>query len=243
MCIRDSPITVSAAVTVTGTYKIQYQLTFAQSGIGGDTGANTVVTVAGSPKAAGVLPFSDWFDAGSSVTYSYQATVDTSPASGKRYALTTPAPTPASPITVSAAVTVTGTYKIQYQLTFAQSGIGGDTGANTVVTVAGSPKAAGVLPFSDWFDAGSSVTYSYENTVNTSPASGKRYALTTPAPSPASPITVSAAATITGTYKIQYRLTFAQSGIGNDTGANTIVTVAGSPKAAGVLPFSDWFDA
>src|SRR2546422_4942070 len=73
-----------------------------------------------------------------------------------------PAASPASPIAVSGAATITGTYKVQFQLTFAQSGIGGDS-TGTVVTVAGSAKTAAALPFSDWFDSGSSVTYSYSD--------------------------------------------------------------------------------
>src|SRR5207245_2630420 len=109
---------------------------------------------------------------------------------GKRYALTTPAPSPVSPITVSGAATITGTYKVQFQLTFAQSGIGGDS-TGTIVTVAGSPQAT--LPYSAYFDSGASVTYGYSPIVGSTVA-GKRYALTTPAATPASPITVSGAA-------------------------------------------------
>src|SRR5439155_190621 len=72
---------------------------------------------------------------------------------GQRYTLTTPAPSPASPITVSGAATITGTYKVQFQLTFVQSGIGADS-TGTAVTVAGNPKTAGDLPFSAFYDAG-----------------------------------------------------------------------------------------
>jgi hypothetical protein len=151
-------ITVPASpTTYTANFTTQYQLTFAQSGISGDTGANTVVMVNGSPKAAGVLPFSDWFDSVSSLTYSYSDPVASS-VTGKRYALTTPAASPASPITVSGAATVTGTYKAQFQIIFAQSGIGADS-TGTAVTVAGRPKTASDLPFTtDWLDSGSNLT-------------------------------------------------------------------------------------
>ena len=234
-----SPITLLAPNTVTGTYKVQYQITFAQSGINGDS-TGTVVTVAGSPKTAAALPFSDWFDNGSSVTYTYSDPVS-STVSGKRYALTTPAASPASPITVSGSTTVTGIYKIQFQITFTQSGIGGDS-TGTVVTVAASPKTAAVLPFNDWFDNGSSLTYAYSDPVS-STIINKRYALTTPPPTPPSPITVSASITVTGTYKEQYRIIFAQSGIGGDS-TGPVVTVGGSPKTAGDLPFTtDWLDS
>src|SRR5437773_4603170 len=226
---------MSGAATIAGTYKVQFQLTFAQSGIGADS-TGTVVTVAGNPKTAGDLPFSAFYDPGVTVTYTYADPV-ASTVAGQRYVLTTPAATPASPITVSGAATITGTYKVQFQLTFVQSGIGADS-TGTAVTVAGNPKTAGDLPFSAFYDPGVTVTYAYADPVASSVA-GQRYALTTPAPSPASPITVSGAATITGTYKVQFQLTFAQSGIGAASRGRA-VTVAGNPKTAGaraVTPF------
>ena len=166
-------------------------------------------------------------DAGDSVAYDYKSPVASTTA-GKRYVLTTPAPAPASPFTASAATTVTGTYKVQYEITIAQSGIGGDTTA-TVVSVDGADKTRADLPFSKWVDAGDSVAYDYKSPVASTTA-GKRYVLTTPAPAPASPFTASAATTVTGTYKVQYEITIAQSGIGGDTTA-TVVSVDGPTDA------------
>jgi hypothetical protein len=199
-------VTMNAPKSLTANYIVQYQLTFTAAGtipIGGasETGANTVVTVAGNTKTAGNLPFSDWFDSGSSVTYSFSDPVS-STVVGKRYALTAPAPTPASPITVSGAATITGTYKTQFQLTFAQNGIGSDTGANTVVTVAGNAKSAGNLLFSEWFDAGASVQYSFATLISTVPISDKQYELMNVSSLPASPVMVSGAMTITGEYSL-----------------------------------------
>ena len=229
---------VSAAVTITGAYKTQFELVFSQAGIGADS-TGTVVTVAGSAKTAADLPFiTDWIDSGDTVEYAYGTPV-ASTVAGKRYVLTAPAPAPASPITVTSPTAVTGTYKTQFELTFAQGGIGGDS-SGTVVTVDGSLKTAANLPFSDWFDAGASVSYTFATPVATTSAT-KRYVLTSPAPAPASPVTVAGTATIAGTYKTQFELTFTQSGIGGDS-TGTVVTVAGAPKAAGDLPFADWFD-
>ena len=233
-----SPFTASAATTVTGTYKVQYEITIAQSGIGGDTTA-TVVSVDGADKTRADLPFSKWVDAGDSVAYDYKSPVASTTA-GKRYVLTTPAPAPASPFTASAATTVTGTYKVQYEITIAQSGIGGDTTA-TVVSVDGADKTRADLPFSKWVDAGDSVAYDYKSPVASTTA-GKRYVLTTPAPAPASPFTASAATTVTGTYKVQYRVRYDQSGITLATGTNTIVTVDGASKVTMDLPFDKWYD-
>src|SRR3989449_11734458 len=134
---------------------------------------------------------------------------------------------------MSGAATITGTYKVQFQLTFVQSGIGADS-TGTVVTVAGNPKTAGDLPFSAFYDPGVTVTYAYADPV-ASTVAGQRYARTTPAPSPASPVTVSGAATIAATYKVQFQLTFAQSGIGADS-AGTGVTGGGNPQTPGDLP-------
>src|SRR5438876_811830 len=236
---QSGAFTASANSSVTANYTTQFQLTFAQSGIGGDS-TGSVVTINGSvTKTAAQLPFSAFFDSGATVTYTYADPV-ASTVAGQRYTLTTPAATPASPITVSGAAMITGTYKVQFQLTFAQSGIGADS-TGTVVTVAGNPKTAGDLPFSAFYDPGVTVTYTYADPV-ASTVAGQRYVLTTPATSPASPITVSGAATITGTYKVQFQLTFAQSGIGADS-TGTVVSVAGNPKTAAELPFSAFFDS
>jgi len=66
--------------------------------------------------------------------------------------------------------------------------------------VNGSPQS---LPYSTWFDSGSTLSYSYPSPVASSIAS-KRYILTSPAPSPYSPFTVSVPLTVTATYKAQY---------------------------------------
>src|SRR5439155_165650 len=138
--LPSSPITsVTSAVTVTGTYKTQWQITFKQTGIGGDTGSNTVVTVAGSPKAAGDLDYPTWVDNSSPLSFTWAATTATSPASGKRYAFVSSSP--ATLPSVTSAVTVTGTYKTQYYL--------------TIATVPGLAGRTNVLPTADaWYDSG-----------------------------------------------------------------------------------------
>ena len=246
---QSGSVLVNAAKAVTGNYVTQFRVSFDQSGIGGDTGTNTVVTVGGDAKAAGVLPFSAFHDAGSSVTFAYESLVQTAPASGKRYrwdTTTGDAAAQSGSVLVNAAKAVTGNYVTQFRVSFDQSGIGGDTGTNTVVTVGGDAKAAGVLPFSAFHDAGSSVTFAYESLVQTAPASGKRYrwdTTTGDAAAQSGSVLVNAAKAVTGNYVTQFRVSFDQSGIGGDTGTNTVVTVGGDAKAAGVLPFSAFHDA
>ena len=80
--------------------------------------------------------------------------------------------------------TVTGTYVAQYQVTFKQSGIGGDT-TSTVVTYSGTEAGVSVgptnltasqLPFSAFFDAGTTVSYTFASPV-ASTTTGKQYML------------------------------------------------------------------
>src|SRR5205823_11981168 len=87
------------------------------------------------------------------------------------------------------------------------------------------------------------TTWSFSSPVATSPASSKQYRLTS-APAVASSTIGSAQAgtTITGAYNTQWQVTFAQTGnptgLANDTGTNTIVTVDAAAKAEANLPFS-----
>ena len=136
---------MDAAKTVTANYIKEFLVTFAQSGIGGDTGTATVVTVLSEPMSAAQLPASQWIAEGTSVTYAYSAIVAAT--AGKRYVITTPAPSPASSFVATGALTVTGTYKTQYEVVFAQSGIGSDTGSYPVAQIGGVDKAAAALPF------------------------------------------------------------------------------------------------
>src|SRR5439155_3882712 len=176
-------------------YKTQWQITFKQTGIGGDTGPNTVVTVAGSPKVAGDFDYTTWVDDSSPLSFSWAATLATSPASGKRYAFVSSSP--ATLPSVTSAVTVAGTYKTQWQVTFKQTGIGGDTGSNTVVTVNGTPHPIADFDVMVWVDdTTGSATFGYAATVAAS--AGKQYVLSNSA-SLSSPITsVTAAMTVRG---------------------------------------------
>src|SRR2546426_6074090 len=193
-----------------------------------------------SPKTFVVL-------AGTSISYSYNSAIASTSAT-KQYRWSTTAgtgsaagrTTQSGSFTASVNSSVTANYTTQFQLTFVQSGIGGDS-TGSVVTINGSvTKTTAQLPFSAFFDSGATVTYAYADPV-ASTVAGQRYALTTPPPNPASPITVSGASTITGTYTSTDKRPVGQEGIGADS-TGTVVTVAGNPKTAGDLPFSAFFD-
>jgi FlaG/FlaF family flagellin (archaellin) len=199
-----SPITVTTPVTVTANYKTQYHVTFEQTGLDSDALAD-VLNVNSHSVIYADFSYSIWMDSGSSVSYSYYATVQSS-VQGKQFRLSS-VTGPSSPISVSGPATVTGNYVIQYGVTFAQSGLDSTANGAAVVNVNGFYELYGSLPYSIWVDSGAPVTYNYEGTVSSS-TSGKQFVLTG-VTGPSSPITVSSAITVTGNYKTQYQVTFA----------------------------------
>jgi len=224
-----SPLTIpNDPVTVYGHYKTQFYVTFDQSGIGGDSGTNTVVTIGGSPKKASDLPVSGWFDSGT--TYSYAAVVATSDP-GKQYVLEG-VTGPTSPINAGGAVT--GNYKTQYKVSFAQSG----SAVPPTVTYTADTDPTTAVPFDVWVKSGTEITYAYQGIVDGAP--GVRYVLISV--SPPSPQTVSGPMTITGTYKTQYQVTFYQSGVGSDF-TGTVAVVDASNYVRGDFPVSFWWDS
>jgi len=220
-----SGFSIGADTTITGTYKVQFQVTFDQTGLDG-TATGTVVTIGAVTKTKAQLPFPDWFDSGT--TYSYSDPVASSTA-GKRFRLDSVSP--ASPITGPG--TVYGNYVVQFQVTFDQTGLDADA-TGTVVTIGGSvTKTKAQLPFTDWFDSG--TTYSFSSPVSSSD-SGKQFRLDS-VTGQGSPISTSG--TITGNYKTQYQITFGQTGVGGDFAGN-IVKVDGNDYSS--LPHSLWLD-
>jgi hypothetical protein len=231
----SSPITVTGPVSVKGCYIKQYSVTFAQTGLD-STATGTVVTVNGNTKSYSQLPYVLWVDCGSTVTYSYASTVSSS-ATGKRFRLNS-VTGPASPITVTGATTVTGNYVNQFSVTFS-AGLD-PTATGTVLTVNGIPKTYADLPYVLWADSGSSITYSYNDPV-LSTTSGKRFRLTSVI-GPSSPFTVTGAVSVSGTYNIQFQVSFDQTGVGLDF-AGTVVTVDSVSYNRGALPVSFWWDS
>jgi hypothetical protein len=238
-----SPVT--SVQTSTGTYQKQYQVTFGQTGIGGDTGTNQVlaVTVNGTATpydASHLTTPSTWYDAGTALAWTYSSPVASTTA-GKQYVLDTavsPNPNPLGPIaSLDAPVSVSATYKTQYQVIFAESGLDADAGTLQVLSLSingGGPTSYNRtnLP-SEWYDAGSNLNYTYSSPITVN--AGEQFVLTSPSPnpSPAGPISnLSAATTVTGTYQKQWKLTFTVAGTNGDY-TGTVVTVGGTPVLAG----------
>ncbi len=231
-----SPITVTAPATVTAAYITQYSVTFGQTGLD-TTSTGTVLSINGAAKTYSQLPNMTWVDSGSSITYSYSAYVSNSN-SGKRFRLAS-VTGPSSPILVLGPTTVTASYTTQYSVTFGVTGLDSSS-ASVVVTINGDAKTYSDLPIISWVDSGSSVTYSYHDVV-LSNVLGKRFKQTSVS-GPSSPVVVTGSVTITGNYKVQYQVTFDQTGVGSDfTGA--VVTVDSVNFAVAVLPNSYWWDS
>lgn len=146
---------------------LTYPVTFAQTGLD-STATGTVVTVNGTSKGFADLPFTVWTDSGLSLTYSYGNV--SSSGIGKRFVLTGVVGL-SSPMTVTGAVNVTGTYGIQYQVTFSQSGVATDF-TGTVVTVDSVNNTVSGLPVSFWWDRGSSHSFSFASPLL---VDGKQY--------------------------------------------------------------------
>jgi hypothetical protein len=219
-----SPQTVNSALDITGNYKTQYHVTFTKTGLDG-TSTGTVLTVDAVTKTEAQLPYSDWCD--STASYSYTATVPSS-ISGKRFILTSVTGT------FGPDGTVTGNYHIEYQMTFAQTGLDNDA-TGTVVTINGNTKVKGDLPLTDWFDSG--TTYSYEVTVLGEPS--KRFVLTG-VTGPASPI--GASGTVTGNYKTQYQVSFTANpaGKGTTNPAGTNIWTDSGPLSIQATPSTNY---
>jgi len=219
---------ISSPQTVTGSYTTQYKLTFAQSGLD-NTATGTVVTVNSAAQTYSNLPYTTgWINSGSTVTYSYNNPV-TSSTTGKQFRLNSVTGS-ASPITVSSPATITGNYVVQWQVTFQQSGLSSDA-TGTVLTVGANTYSYGQLPQTGvWVDDG--TTFSYASTVAVSGGT-KQYAWTSNTGGLTSP--VNAPGTVTGNYKIQYRVTFAVSPSGSGTTSPSGTNVW---EDAGSLPIS-----
>jgi hypothetical protein len=233
-----NPITIfmNANHTATAHYITQYSATFNQTGLSSDA-TGTIATVNGAPQTLAQFPYVLWVDNGGSVTYSYNSVVSSS-ISGKQYRRASVSG-PTSPITITGPATVTGNYVTQYLITFNQAGLD-STAAGTVVNANGTAKAFTDLPYSLWVDTGGTVTYSYSSLVASS-VSGKQFRLNTVS-GPASPITISGPATVTGNFVIQYQVTFTQTGL-DSSATGAVVTVSGNPKVFTDLPFAVWTDS
>jgi uncharacterized repeat protein (TIGR02543 family) len=204
---------MTAPKVITLVYVEQCLITFNQTGVGSDF-SGTIVIVQGVNYARVDLPKSFWFNKTLSVSFAFQSPLYV-PAALKRYVWDSTSGGLTSLITGTIVVAnpgaVVGNYRTQFNMTFAQDGLD-SSASGTVVTVNGSTKSYGQLPYVAWVDNGKVLVYTYEFQVASS-LSGKRFEKVGVA-GPASPVTADSAKTVTGNYKTQYRLTVA---LGHDS--------------------------
>jgi uncharacterized repeat protein (TIGR02543 family) len=230
----SSSFIVTGSVTLTGSYVVQYSVTFTHTGLD-STALGTIVAVNGNAKGFTDFPFTLWVDSGSSVTYSYNDIVLSS-VTGKRFKQTS-VTGPVSPITVTGAVTVTGNYKTQYQVTFDQAGVGTDF-TGTVVTIDSTNYNVSGLPVSFWWDVNSVHTFSFASPLVVN--GGKQYVWTSTTGLTnlqSDPLTVTSSGSVTGNYIVQNTITFDQLGVSSDF-TGTVVVIDGTSYGVSTLPVS-----
>ena len=215
----SDPIYMDQNKTAVANWKMQYYL--------------TVVSPYGTPSGEG------WYDGGDTA----YATLDTDVvdhgngtrrvfsywsgnASGTDYSLS-------DPILVDAPKTAIANWKTQYYLTL-------DTNPSGVTIPSGE----------GWYDAGTYASISTDEYGDIVPGSSRyKFISWTTADmseivNPASPSTavlMDKPKTVTANYKIQYRVTFDQAGVGVDFAGN-VVNVDGSDYGIGGLPVAFWWD-
>jgi hypothetical protein len=184
----DSSIVMNGPQTATANYVLQHLITFDESGI--PLAVPWTVTVDGTSHAG---PYNQWFDDGSSHSFSYQSPVpDLTP--GTRYVLT--ATSEPTPLSATSTRTVTGSYKTQRLLTLQTNGLGSNLTTITL-NAAALGTANDTTPLNSWLDDGTSLaTLTADADVNG--AGGIQYFFQSFTPAP--PATLTAPFTTTAIY-------------------------------------------
>jgi uncharacterized repeat protein (TIGR02543 family) len=191
---KSGTFTVTGTGTVTGTYKTQYYF--------------TVTSTYDTPSGQG------WYDSGSFVSSTVVSPV--SGGTGTRYVCTGWTGTGSAPASgtgintdlfiITEPSSVTWNWKTQYSISFDSSGIGTDTGYATIVRVNGVNFRRSQLPYTAWYDDGSTITYAFSSPVSGSP--GRQYMWTSTSGLGQSlqtgSFSASAGGTVTGNYNSAY---------------------------------------
>jgi hypothetical protein len=201
-------VTMSGPITETASWTHQYQVTFTSSGIGSDTGTTTVLTVNGVGYEQDSPLYQAWFDSGSTIAYSYSDPI--AAATGKQYVWLSTSGLGQSGKSGGFAVTTTGTlaatYKTQYSISFASSGLGSDAATAIIVIVNNVNYQQNQLPHTAWYDSGSTISYTFSSTVSV--VSGVQYAWASTSglsqTTRTGSFAASASGTVTGTYTTGY---------------------------------------
>jgi parallel beta-helix repeat protein len=225
--VQNGSLNVAGSGILTGNYDTQYYLTLATSPSGVDSPSGQGWYDAGSYASISTVQYIDIVSGSSRYTFSGWTTDNMTEIADPSL--------PATTVLMDRAKTVTANLVTQYYVTFTESGVGSDF-LGSVMNVSGTDYDRS--GYSDWFDSGASVAFSFYSPLVVTP-NGRQYVLVSP--NVTSPLNVSAATTVTGTYKTQYSITFDQSGVGPDC-IDTVVVIDGSNYSFGALPASFWWD-
>jgi hypothetical protein len=237
--VNPISILMNASHVATAHFTLQYLVTFEQTGLDG-TANGTVVTVDGSAKAYGDLPFSEWVNNGTIVNYSYSSTVSSS-VSGVQFELNS-ITGQASPLNVTGPFTVVGNYETLYNIVFNQTGIGSDFSGEWLFVDNHYAYYNPNLPVSFWWYNGSSHSFSFASILALGLSEHYIWISTTGLSNlQQGTLNVTTSGSLTGNYQAQYQLTFDQSGVGSDFNG-TVVTIDGTSYTVNSLPASFWWD-
>ncbi|MDD1750254.1 MAG: hypothetical protein LUO89_10310, partial [Methanothrix sp.] len=232
----------STGFVITVSTNALYQVAFTQTG--SPVAPTVEYRIDSGSMATGTVPFAVWADTGLNISYTYQSPVPGA-AAGVQYVLT--GVSPASPQTVNGPLTIAGSYKTQWEVTFYQSGVGNDF-AGTVATIAGTDYGQSALTtgVGVWVDD-TTGTISFEFKSPLSPVAGKQYVWTSTtglSTAQSGSITgVTASGSVTGNYKTQYSLTTGVAYGGGSVSPNCpsgCWTDPGSPISVAATPDPGW---
>jgi hypothetical protein len=164
----------SQDVTLVANYQTQYQITFAQSGLDSSVASTvltgTLLTVNNTAIHYVNFSYSLWLNSGDKLIFAYNTTA-ASYTTGKQFILSSTSAT--SPLTVSGAQTITGTYLIQYIVNFTVSPPGSGTinrsdgyyTAGSSISLIGSPGSEYL--FRNWTSSTGSITFTDNSAATT----------------------------------------------------------------------------
>ncbi|MCP8307244.1 MAG: hypothetical protein H3Z53_03685 [archaeon] len=247
---------VTSSANVTAVYKTQYRVKIDWTGLDAyATGKVVNVTIGGTPniKNAGDSFFDEWIDEGTTVKYTYEDIISSS-ITGERYKLdyVTGNSTNASYYfgPISGSINETSNYKTQYNLTITASDNVRSDGDGTIVTVDSADKIGSDLPFTEWLDAGTPVSYSYKSPTvpSSSDPTGTQYRFdhvmvnSTTSSSYSGSFNINGPTTVTGYYVTQYLLTINTNGLPSAYPTNIYLGDLSVGTASDSSPFTKWFD-
>ena len=237
--VQNDNIVAGSSGTIVGNYVTQYYVTFDQSDLDSSATGN-IVTVNGTGYPYSTPLNAGWYDAGTVLNYSYTGPVPSSN-SGEQFRLDS-ITGPSSPLTVTAQVSVLGNYVTQYQVTFNQTGVGSDF-AGPIVTIDSASYGVGNLSSAVfWWDTGSLHNFTFASPLNVNSSVQYTWFSTNGLSSvQTGSLTVAGTGTVAGSYKTQYYITFAQSGVSSDF-TGTVVTIDTVNYSVTDLPVSFWWD-